>query len=79
MLSDVHEAADAAASPAAWLRALGEPMTIQCTELYVGCSVGIAMYPDDGTDIDTLLMNADTAMYRAKKAGRGGFQFYDRR
>jgi len=40
--------------------------------------VGVAMYPDDGADADTLLMNADTAMYRAKEAGRGSFQFYDR-
>jgi EAL domain-containing protein (putative c-di-GMP-specific phosphodiesterase class I) len=51
---------------------------LQSTELCVGGSVGVAMYPADGTDIDTLLMNADTAMYRAKEAGRGGFQFYDR-
>jgi EAL domain-containing protein (putative c-di-GMP-specific phosphodiesterase class I) len=51
---------------------------VQSTELYVSGSVGVAMYPADGTDIDTLLMNADTAMYRAKEAGRGGFQFYDR-
>ena len=58
--------------------ALAEPVTVLGTELFVSCSVGVAMYPGDGTDIDTLLMNADTAMYRAKEAGRGGFQFYDR-
>jgi len=58
--------------------ALTQPVAVQSTELYVSGSVGVAMYPGDGTDIDTLLMNADTAMYRAKEAGRGGFQFYDR-
>ena len=78
MLSDLHGAVDAAAVARRLVAALTEPVTIQCTELYVSASVGIAMYPYDGTDIDTLLMNADTAMYRAKEAGRGGFQFYDR-
>src|SRR5207237_1222677 len=60
------------------IAALEQLVTVQCTELYVGASIGIAMYPHDGTDIDTLLMNADTAMYRAKDAGRGGVLFYDR-
>ena len=78
MLNGVHRPADAASAARRLVAALSEPITVQCTEIFVGSSVGIAMYPDDGTDIDTLLMNADTAMYRAKEAGRGGFQFYDR-
>jgi diguanylate cyclase (GGDEF)-like protein len=78
MLSDVPEAAEAATVARRLVATLSEPVMVQSTELYVSCSVGVAMYPADGTDIDTLLMNADTAMYRAKEAGRGGFQFYDR-
>ena len=79
MLTDLHCSADAAAGVARRLvAALAEPVTIQGTEIFVGGSIGVAMFPDDGADIDTLLMNADTAMYRAKEAGRGGFQFYDR-
>ena len=78
MLSELNGAADAAAVARRLVAALAEPVTVQGTEFYVSASVGIAMYPFDGTDIDTLLMNADTAMYRAKEAGRGGFQFYDR-
>jgi len=77
MLSDVHGVADAAAVARRLVTALNEPVTVQGTELYVSGSVGVSMYPIDGTDIDALLMNADTAMYRAKEAGRGGFQFYD--
>lgn len=78
MLSDLHGVTDAVAGAHRLIAALEEPVTVQCTELYVGASIGIAMYPHDGTDIDTLLMNADTAMYRAKDAGRGGVLFYDR-
>jgi EAL domain-containing protein (putative c-di-GMP-specific phosphodiesterase class I) len=57
---------------------MSEPVSVLGTEVFVGASVGVATYPEDGSDIDTLLMNADTAMYRAKAAGRGGFQLYDR-
>jgi diguanylate cyclase (GGDEF)-like protein/PAS domain S-box-containing protein len=78
MLSDVNRVCDAAGVARRLVAALHEPVTVMGTELFVGGSVGVAMYPTDGHDIDTLLMNADTAMYRAKEAGRGGFQFYDR-
>jgi diguanylate cyclase (GGDEF)-like protein/PAS domain S-box-containing protein len=78
MLNELNDAADAGVVARRLVAALNEPVTVQGTEFYVSASVGIAMYPYDGADIDTLLMNADTAMYRAKEAGRGGFQFYDR-
>jgi diguanylate cyclase (GGDEF)-like protein/PAS domain S-box-containing protein len=42
----------------------------------VGCSIGLAFYPQDGEDADTLIKHADTAMYRAKELGRNGFQFF---
>jgi diguanylate cyclase (GGDEF)-like protein len=45
-------------------------------ETYTSASVGIAIYPEDGTDASTLMKNADTAMFRAKEEGRGTFQFY---
>ena len=53
-----------------------EPITIDGKELYVSCSAGISIYPQDGRDVDTLLKNADAAMYRAKEHGRSNFQFY---
>ena len=55
---------------------LNEPFVIDGKELYVTCSAGIALYPQDGLDVDTLLKNADAAMYRAKEHGRNNFQFY---
>jgi diguanylate cyclase (GGDEF)-like protein len=51
------------------LDAVGEPMQIQGHEVGVTASIGIAMFPDDGTDVSTLLANADMAMYRAKALG----------
>jgi EAL domain-containing protein (putative c-di-GMP-specific phosphodiesterase class I) len=53
-----------------------QPMMIEGKELYVTCSAGISLYPQDGPDVDTLLRNADAAMYRAKDHGRNNFQFY---
>jgi diguanylate cyclase (GGDEF)-like protein/PAS domain S-box-containing protein len=56
--------------------ALAPPFTLEGQEIYVSASVGIGIYPSDGNDPDTLLRNADTAMYRAKEHGRNGYQFY---
>jgi predicted signal transduction protein with EAL and GGDEF domain/DNA-binding response OmpR family regulator len=78
LLTDVLSIDDVAGVARRLVDALREPVTVQGTEVFVGGSVGVAMYPEDGTDTDTLLMNADTAMYRAKAAGRGGYQLYDR-
>src|SRR6185503_4886001 len=55
---------------------VSEPLAIEGKELYVTCSAGISIYPQDGRDVDTLLKNADAAMYRAKEHGRANFQFY---
>src|SRR5205814_3468300 len=55
---------------------VAEPLSIDGKEMYVTCSAGISLYPQDGRDVDTLLKNADAAMYRAKEHGRSNFQFY---
>jgi EAL domain-containing protein (putative c-di-GMP-specific phosphodiesterase class I) len=55
---------------------ISQPMMIDGKELYVTCSAGISLYPQDGDDVDTLLKNADAAMYRAKDAGRNNFHFF---
>src|SRR3954453_5566422 len=55
---------------------ISEPMEIDGKELSLTCSAGISLYPQDGPDVDTLLKNADAAMYRAKEHGRNNFQFY---
>ena len=55
---------------------LAQPMLIDGTEIYLSASVGIALYPTDGEDVDTILRNADMAMYRAKEFGRNQFHFY---
>ncbi len=55
---------------------VAEPIEIDGKELYVTCSAGISLYPQDGPDVDTLLKHADAAMYRAKEHGRSNFQFY---
>lgn len=56
--------------------AVAEPVVLEGQALYVTSSLGVALYPDDGTTAETLLKNADAAMYRAKDIGRNNYQFY---
>ncbi|PHV32193.1 sensory box protein/response regulator [Janthinobacterium sp. BJB312] len=56
--------------------AMRKPFDLQGHEVTVTVSIGISVYPDDGVDADTLIQYADTAMYRAKEAGRDAFRFF---
>ncbi|WFU11930.1 diguanylate cyclase (plasmid) [Rhizobium sp. CB3090] len=56
--------------------ALAETVEINGYDYRIACSIGIASYPNDGTDADTLIANADAAMYQAKEGGRDSFKFY---
>ncbi|HEX8614789.1 MAG TPA: EAL domain-containing protein [Telluria sp.] len=56
--------------------AIAEPLLIQAHEFFLTCSLGVAVYPDDGGTAETLTKHADIAMYRAKELGRNNYQFY---
>jgi diguanylate cyclase (GGDEF)-like protein/PAS domain S-box-containing protein len=55
---------------------LSQPIRIAGQEVYISGSIGITIFPSDGEDVDTLLRNADVAMYHAKESGRNSFQFF---
>lgn len=58
------------------LECIAEPLVVDDFSLNMSCSIGFTSCPQDGRDVDTLLKNADTAMYRAKELGRNNIQFY---
>ncbi|SIS95006.1 EAL domain-containing protein [Neptunomonas antarctica] len=66
-----------AASACQIVKKLSEPYCIEGADLVIGCSIGIAVFPRDGSDIDLLLKHADAAMYHAKELGRGRFSFFN--
>jgi diguanylate cyclase (GGDEF)-like protein len=76
LISVIARAEDAGRIASKILESLKAPIAIDGREFVVTSSGGIAMYPTDGADGETLLRNADTAMYRAKESGRNTFQFY---
>lgn len=76
VLPDAGNMADIAQVASKILDAFQESIEIDGHELHSSPSLGIAVYPTDGADTDTLMKNADTAMYHAKAAGRNTYQFY---
>ena len=72
-VTDENAAADFAEKMAA---AVSAPYTISEQNLHVGATIGISMYPDDGEDAETLIRNADVAMYHAKRSGGNQHQFF---
>ncbi|HEX8477207.1 MAG TPA: diguanylate cyclase, partial [Telluria sp.] len=76
LLADAGGVDQAAHVARSIMRALGLPMHAVGQELNLTASVGIAICPGDGTDVDSLLRHADAAMYHAKQNGRGAFHFF---
>ena len=78
LLTGLHKVEDIDQSMLRVLAAVTEPCIIEGREFIVTCSIGISIYPDDGKDPNSLLKEADSAMYKAKQSGRNNFQFYTR-
>ena len=77
VLPDLRDTADAAAVAQHVIGALSQPYDIGTGDTFVSASVGIALYPIDGTTSQELLRNADMAMYRAKAKGRGSHAYFE--
>lgn len=60
------------------LEALNKPVRFEEHDIYSSASIGISVFPDDGTSVDELLKNADIALYQAKERGRNNFQFFSK-
>lgn len=78
LLSEIAHPNDAARCAEKILGSLKSPHPIDGNDLQVDCSIGISIYPKDGVDTDTLIKNADAAMYTAKQKGINNFQFFER-
>jgi diguanylate cyclase (GGDEF)-like protein/PAS domain S-box-containing protein len=76
LLSEIAHPEDAATSAGKILLSLSAPHSIAGHDLHIDGTIGISIYPGDGEDAETLIKNADTAMYYAKEKGRNNFQFF---
>jgi diguanylate cyclase (GGDEF)-like protein/PAS domain S-box-containing protein len=76
LLSEITYPEDAATSASKILLSLNAPFSVRGQSLRISGSIGISVYPEDGEDAETLIKNADMAMYHAKENGRNNFQFF---
>jgi len=76
LLSELEQPEDAAHTAIRMLQVVAEAHSIDKHDLHVTTSIGVSVYPDDGLDAETLIKNADTAMYQAKENGRQSYRFF---
>jgi diguanylate cyclase (GGDEF)-like protein len=76
MLTRIETREDAKRVASRILASLQKPIVVEGHEITATVSIGIAVYPDDGEDVETLVKHADRALYHAKERGRNGFQFF---
>ena len=76
VLPEIKRASDAANVAAKILETVAQPFMVEERELHITPSIGISVFPDDGRDAESLIRNADAAMYHAKETGRANYQFF---
>ncbi|MEW6697879.1 MAG: sensor domain-containing protein [Bacillota bacterium] len=76
LLQEVTRIEDAVVVAQKIINTLKEPWNIGGYEFHITTSIGISLYPNDGADVETIMKNADAALYQAKEMGRNNFQFY---
>lgn len=79
LLPEVEDVQEAVVTAKKLIEAMAQPHLVTGHELSVTISIGISIYPDDGKDIETVVRNADTAMYQAKKTGRNTYQLFNQK
>jgi len=77
VMGDLEDPADCKHVLARLLQATSQPVTVGDAVIHVSASIGVTLYPQDGTDADLLLRNADQAMYIAKDSGKNRYHFFD--
>lgn len=78
LLPEIRSGDDLGRIASKMLESFNEPFLLEGKEVFVSSSIGIALYPDDGSDADDLIKYADSAMYFAKRSGRNNFRFYSK-
>src|SRR6185295_7832006 len=76
ILPEIKRASDAANVASKILETMAQPFVAEGRELHITTSIGISVFPDDGRDAESLIRNADAAMYHAKGTGRANYQFF---
>jgi diguanylate cyclase (GGDEF)-like protein/PAS domain S-box-containing protein len=76
LIEELHDSSAAGTVAQKIIVALAQPLVLQGHEVFITASIGIALFPDDGADVTTLLKNSDSALYRAKEQGRDNYHYY---